>query len=161
MIKFYSLSSPRRGEESPVGDPVRVVRIVRYDEFGSPTLIESSRYSQYDVIQSYKDECDLNKILLRYANGDVYALNRAQGMYGDVVGYPDTIPAAYAAMSRLEVLYNGLEEGLRAHFESFDDFVRSCGDLVAHGLDVSASSSDAQVGRTTAQAQVSEVVDNG
>ena len=42
------------------------------------------------MIDSYRESCDLNVILTRYANGDASALCATQGSYFDAVGMPGT-----------------------------------------------------------------------
>lgn len=45
----------------------------------------------YEEIQAYRDACDVQKILQRYANGEIDVLNKVQGIYGDLVSMPKNI----------------------------------------------------------------------
>lgn len=57
-----------------------------------PTLRKVGETNQQALIQSYADECDVNRIVQRFEAGDVSVLSRVQGLYADVSGYPsDTI----------------------------------------------------------------------
>ncbi len=62
--------------------------VVRDD--GVVDLVESGVEDLYESIQSWKDSVDINVILARYANGDVDALSKVQGAYGDFTQFPTT-----------------------------------------------------------------------
>lgn len=59
------------------------------DESGE--LVEIGKHSLYDEIQSHKDECTLETLLARALNGDVNALNKKQGFYGDISNAPSSM----------------------------------------------------------------------
>lgn len=123
MSKFYSLSEPRPVEVNPAGDSVVQEYELEYSPQGVPHLVPTGTYDLYDVIQSFRDECDLGKIFQRYANGDVMALNKRQGVYADISEMPQDIFAAANLLDRVEAIYNGLSEDLRARVGSFEDFL--------------------------------------
>lgn len=123
MSKFYSFSDPRPVEVNPSGDSVVQEYELEFSPQGVPHLVPTGSYDLYDVIQSFRDECDLGKIFQRYANGDVMALNKRQGVYGDISDMPQDIFAASKLLERVEVIYNGLSEDLRARVGSFENFL--------------------------------------
>lgn len=122
-MKFYSVSTPREAEYCPVGDSVVQDYELEYSPQGVPHLVPTGTYDLYDVIQSFRDECDLGKIFQRYANGDVMALNKRQGVYADISEMPQDIFAAANLLERVEAIYNGLPEDLRSRVGSFSDFL--------------------------------------
>lgn len=125
MSKFYSFSEPRPVEVNPSGDSVVQEYELEYSPQGVPHLVPTGTYDLYDVIQSFRDECDLGKIFQRYANGDVMALNKRQGVYADISEMPQDIFAATNLLERVEAIYNGLSEDLRARVGSFEDFLQN------------------------------------
>lgn len=125
MSKFYSFSETRPVEVNPSGDSVVQDYELEYSPQGVPHLVPTGTYDLYDVIQSFRDECDLGKIFQRYANGDVMALNKRQGVYADISDMPEDIFAASKLLERVEDIYNGLSEDIRARVGSFQDFLQN------------------------------------
>lgn len=123
MSKFYSLSDPRPVEVNPCGDSLVQEYELEYSPQGVPHLVPTGTYDLYDVIQSFRDECDLGKIFQRYANGDVMALNKRQGVFADISDMPQDIFAAANLLERVEAIYNGFSADLRARVGSFEDFL--------------------------------------
>lgn len=123
MSKFYSFSEPRPVEVNPSGDSVVQEYELEYSPQGVPHLVPTGTYDLYEVIQSFRDECDLGKIFQRYANGDVMALNKRQGVFVDISEMPQDIFAAANLLERVEAIYNGLSADLRARVGSFEDFL--------------------------------------
>lgn len=79
------------------GDPAKVLYSVKFDEKGVMDLVETGRENLYESIQSHKESCDIHVILERFARGDVGALERVQGVYGDF----SNVPQSYADMLNL------------------------------------------------------------
>lgn len=73
---------------SPTGCGLRP-KFVKRIEDGKARLVKVGETDQQALINSYKDECDFNRIVERYQNGDISALARVQGLYTDISGYPD------------------------------------------------------------------------
>lgn len=125
MSKFYSFSEPRPVEFNPSGDSVVQEYELEYSPQGVPHLVPTGTYDLYDVIQSFREECDLGKIFQRYANGDVLALNKRQGVFADISEMPQDIFSAANLIDRVEAIYNGLSEDLRARVGTFEDFLQN------------------------------------
>lgn len=125
MTKFFSLSEPRPVEVNPSGDSVVQEYELEYSPQGVPHLVPTGTYDLYEVIQSFRDECDLGKIFQRYANGDVMALNKRQGVYADISDMPQDIFAAANLLDRVEDIYYGLDAVTRSRVGSFEDFLKN------------------------------------
>jgi hypothetical protein len=125
MSKFYSFSDPRPVEVNPSGDSVVQEYELEYSPQGVPHLVPTGTYDLYDVIQSFRDECDLGNIFQRYANGDVMALNKRQGVYADISEMPQDVFTAANLLDRVEAIYDGLSEDLRSRVGSFEDFLKN------------------------------------
>lgn len=93
------------------GQRERILYQPKFDENGVMDLVESGKEDLYDFIQSHAEAVDIHVILARFQNGDVDALSRVQGAYGDFTN----MPTSYAE------LLNRVNEG-----QSFFQF-SSCG----------------------------------
>lgn len=73
-----------------VSDPGRSVRdkFIKDSSTNPPTLRKVGETDQYGLIQSFADECDVNRILARFEAGDASVLQRVQGLYYDATGIP-------------------------------------------------------------------------
>lgn len=72
------------------GSRMKKEYIPQFDQFGNFDLVETGEVSLYDYIQSHKDSVDIHVIMSRFANGDVGALTKVQGAYGDFTNVPTT-----------------------------------------------------------------------
>ncbi len=75
---------------------------------GDVTLIPDGDDNLYEYIQSFKESCDINNIVARFARGDVDALNRVQGTYFDAVGMPTTYAELLNTVIAGRELYDSL-----------------------------------------------------
>lgn len=109
------------------GKAEKVVFTQILDERGEHVLIErpSEKYSLYYEIQKYADECDINSIIARYMNGDLNALNKVQGMYGDFVAVPSSYREYLDAALKAQMIFNSLPAEERAKFGSVEQFIMS------------------------------------
>lgn len=98
------------------GSRDKILYTSRYDEIGNLELVEVGVDSLYDFIQSHKDSVDINVLLSRFSRGDVDALSRKQGVFGDFTA----VPRNYADMLNLvidaENNFNSLPVDERAKF---------------------------------------------
>ncbi len=125
------------------GSRVKPVYSPVYDANGVLDLEQTGQENLYDYIQSHKDSVDIHKILQRFENGDVAALAKVQGMYGDFTDVPRTYAEALNAVISAETTFNGLPVEVRAKFNhSFSQFLAQAGSpqwLAAMGITADAS----------------------
>lgn len=113
---------------SEVGDPVKVIYSPEFDKNGVMTLKESGRENLYDFIQSHKDSVDIHKILQRFEEGDVNALSKIQGQFGDFSQFPKTYAEMLNQVIEGENAFNGLPLEVREKFGfSFQQWLASAG----------------------------------
>lgn len=74
-------------KSSPTGDGL--VPEFAFDEKGE--LVETGKHSLYMEIQSHRDECTVETLLARAMNGDLSALNKREGFYGDITSAPSSL----------------------------------------------------------------------
>lgn len=108
------------------GNPEKILYSPKFDSNGSMELIEAGKEDLYASIQSHKDSCDINLILKRYACGDVSALQKRQGMFGDFTDAPSSYAEALNSMIIAEQYFNSLPLETRAQFDhNFHRFLLS------------------------------------
>lgn len=116
------------------GSPIRKTFGSRINSSGARELYETGSVNIYDEIQSHKDSVDINVILSRYTNGDLSALNRVQGVYGDFTNMPKTyaemLNTVNAARYDFERLPLEIREKFDHNFEKYmvemDNFPEWC-----------------------------------
>ncbi len=136
QFNFHERVFARPGSRvKPVYSPV-------YDSNGVLDLEQTGQENLYDYIQSHKDSVDIHKILARFESGDVSALAKVQGMYGDFTDVPKTYAEALNAVISAETTFNGLPVETRAKFNhSFSQFLAQAGSsqwLAAMGIKAEA-----------------------
>ena len=90
-MKIYTPygEKPQREPQEP-GNRMQPHYRQKYDENGHPYLIKDGETDVYAIIQSHKDECDINALLARYAAGDMGVIHPG-AVYADISDIPDNI----------------------------------------------------------------------
>lgn len=101
---------------SEPGSPVKQLYQPKYRDDGTWYLIEAGVHDLYAEIQSHAGSVDIHEILRRFAQGDVGALERIQGAYGDFTQMPTTFAEALNTMLAAEQYFLGLPVETRAQF---------------------------------------------
>lgn len=115
-MKFKTQFDVHERVHSNLGSPVRILYSPKFDEKGVMELVESGKENLYEFIQSHAESCDIHVILERFARGDVSAIEKVQGVYGDF----SNMPKSYADMLNLvrdaESAFMGLTVEERAKY---------------------------------------------
>lgn len=115
----FKIQDPAKKHErvyAHIGTPDKVVYAGVYDEKGKFEVIEKGRLSLYNEIQSERDSVDIYAMLARFSNGDQQALNKVQGVYGDVTKMPRTYAEMLQTLYNAESTFAGLPVELKAKF---------------------------------------------
>lgn len=94
MIKFFDnkiVSCP--------GCPIKEVYKPIVNRDGTITLVVDGHVNTDEEIQSYAESVDIDVIISRYMNGDIEALNKHIGTYGDFTQMPKT----YAEVLQMQI----------------------------------------------------------
>lgn len=111
---------------SNVGDRIKQLYEARVDNNGTIDLVEAGRENLYDYIQSFKESCDINTIVKRFAAGDTDVLARRQATYGDFTQLPGTYAELLNTVIQGENYFNSLPLETRAKFNhSFREWMAS------------------------------------
>lgn len=101
---------------------------LKVDKDGKRTLGIVGETNVYAKIQSYKDSCDVNYILQRFAAGDQSALSKVQGIYGDFTTVPTSLAELSQRVVDAENLFYSLDLSVREQFNhSPSEFFASIG----------------------------------
>lgn len=128
MAKFYGpyIGMPEKHANDP-GNCIEPTYSERYDDKGVPYLEKTGEINTYERIQSYRDECDINSILTRYANGDQTVLQRP-GYYLDTTVLPQNIIDATNMINEQKAKFAALPIEVRNKFnQSFEQWAATAG----------------------------------
>lgn len=94
----------------------------------SDVLEKVCELNQQELIQSFKDECDVALLVKRYENGDASALARLQGVYMDTTSIPRDPTDAYNVVRKAHEIFDSFDESIKNRFNnSFETFVSTFG----------------------------------
>lgn len=121
----YGDKPPRRC--SCAGNRMEPHYVERYDETGHPYLVKDGETDTYAIIQSHKEECDINLMLQRYAAGDD-SMMRQDGRYIDTSNLPTTIHEYFNLMTAQRDKFNALPADIKQKFDnSFEVWASTSG----------------------------------
>lgn len=83
---------------------------------GSRSLVADGKVNIYAKIQSFAQDCDINYLLTRFANGDASALSKVQGFYGDFTSVPTSVQELQQRVVDAEKLFYQLPLDVREQF---------------------------------------------
>lgn len=113
MIKFFDnsiISNP--------GNPIKKVYKPQVNKDGSITLVHDGYVNTDEEIQSYAESVDIENVIARYLNGDISALNKHIGQYGDFTNMPKT----YAEVLQMQIdarnVFDGLPSEIKEKFNN-------------------------------------------
>lgn len=101
---------------STVGNPDKVLYTAKYQDDGTLKLVEKGKESLYDYIQSNRDSCDINLLVARFNNGDVDALSKVQGAYGDFTQFPQTYAELLNRVNQGRMMFDDLPLEIREKY---------------------------------------------
>lgn len=110
----------RRGS-APVGSRMRP-RYRKDCRENPPKLVKVGETDQYGFIQSFKDSCDIGRIVERAIAGDTTVLQRVQGIYTDCTDVPSTMTELMNLGIIGKNAWDNLSEEVKAKFENEEDF---------------------------------------
>ncbi len=103
-----------RGVSNP-GRPTRD-KFIKDSSTNPPTLRKVGETDQYGLIQSFADECDVNRIIARFEAGDTSVLQRVQGLYYDATGIPSEPTEAMNLGVLARDAWDNLSDEMKAKF---------------------------------------------
>lgn len=123
-LGFVTQYRPRIRFISNGGQRERILYLPKFDENGVMDLVESGKEDLYDFIQSHAESVDIHVILARFQNGDIDALSRVQGAYGDFTNMPTSYAELLNRVNEGQSFFNSLPVDIRAKFNhNFAEFM--------------------------------------
>ena len=117
-IKIFLPYGPKRPRRcSCAGNRMEPHYVERYTETGHPYLVKDGETDVYAIIQSHKEECDINLMLQRYAAGDTGVM-RNDAKYIDTSELPTTIHGFFNLMAAQREKFNALPIEIKQKFDN-------------------------------------------
>lgn len=109
---------------SPAGRRTRD-KFIKDRSTNPPTLRKVGEEDQYGIIQSFKDECDIQRIVARAQAGDASVLQRVQGLYFDSTVIPSDPTEVMQSGTVLNNAWENLTPEQRAEYVTKEAFVNA------------------------------------
>lgn len=116
-MEFYSRTNRPATIPYPKSDKIIPTYSLQINlETGKKELKETGKTNIYEMIQASKEETLIYNILKRFQEGDIEALNKTQGIYGDFTNMPRTLAEAQQLLIDTEKSFNNLPIEIRREF---------------------------------------------
>lgn len=115
---------------------------------GCFTIEESGVFDLQEQINANASSCDINVLVSRYNSGDLTALSRRQGLFGDFTSAPDSYRQALEIVNGFESAFSDMSDadkcGAKSAFEFLDKIKNSdsSGEAPSESLDDAPSESE-------------------
>lgn len=121
----YGEKPPRRAANP--GSRTEPHYVQRYDDTGHPYLVKDGETDVYAIIQSHKEECDINILLQKYTAGDMTVM-RKDGQYVDITDLPENMHEMVNYISAQRERFEALPTAIKQKFEnSFEVWATAAG----------------------------------
>lgn len=101
----------------PIGAKTEMRHRASIDKDGRRTLIRDKEVAIYDLIQSHREECEIENIIRRSVEGDYQALNAVNGVFADITNCPSSIAEAQQYIIDAKNEFDKLPKEIKAKFE--------------------------------------------
>lgn len=101
----------------PEGEMVEMRHRASIDKDGRRRLIRDRAVDVYTLIQSHKEECEIENIIRRAVEGDYNALNAVNGTFADITNCPSSIAEAQQYIINAKNDFEKLPKDIKAKFE--------------------------------------------
>ena len=115
--KFRTMYGEKLLTISPSGEKIEIRHRADIGKDGKRVLIRDRKVAIYDLIQSNREECEIENIIRRSVEGDYNALNAKPGVFADITGMPKSIAEAQQLVINLKESFDKLPKEIKAKFE--------------------------------------------
>ena len=102
---------------APIGAKTEMRHRASIDLNGRRELIRDKEVAIYDLIQSHREECEIENIIRRAVEGDYNALNAVNGVFEDITNCPTSIAQAQQYIIDAKNEFDKLPKEVKAKFE--------------------------------------------
>ena len=103
------------------GNPIKEIYKPLVQKDGSVVLVVEGHENTDEIIKSYEDSVDIDVIVARYMNGDLEALNKRIGQYGDFTQFPETYAEVLQMRIDAENVFRDLPVEIKQKFNNDPD----------------------------------------
>ena len=100
-----------------IGERIEMRHSPHMDSNGRRFLSKDKPVAIYDLIQSHKEECEIENIIRRAVEGDYNALNAKEGVFMDITNCPSTIAEAQQYIINAKEEFEKLPKEIKQKFE--------------------------------------------
>lgn len=91
---------------------------VKVEKDGSITLVENGYIDTQEMIESHRQGCELQTLIMRYEAGDLSALNQVNGFYADMQNAPKTLADSMQLVINAQNAFDVLPIDIKKEFGS-------------------------------------------
>lgn len=102
---------------APTGNKTEMRHRASINKEGVRELIRDKEVAIYDLIQSHREECEIENIIRRAVEGDYNALNAVNGVFEDITNCPASIAEAQQYIIDAKNEFEKLPKDIKAKFE--------------------------------------------
>lgn len=115
--KFRSAYSERVRKHAPAGSKIEIRHEYDVDKWGHKVLKKTRKVDVYSIIQSHKDETDIEKIIRRATEGDINALNVINATYQDITEAPKNLLEQQNMILKKKIEFEKLPKDIKKAFD--------------------------------------------
>lgn len=108
MSKFLTAVDPVKDIKTCSGTGIKQKFVAEMNEKGSYQLVEAGTEDIYSYIQSWKDSCDIDRIVARFEAGEVDVLSKMQGFSADISNLPDNMHEIFNLVNKGHAVFDSL-----------------------------------------------------
>ena len=129
IMPFRTPMDERKIVYTNPGKPEEEIIALKINEKGEEEFYIKGKTNLYEKIQMFKDECDIEQILLRCTEqNDLSLLNQRNPLYVDFSEFPDNMIDSYRKIKDAENIFKELPLEVRNEFNnSFSEFLAKFG----------------------------------
>lgn len=119
-VKFREQHTVKRNHTrfyAPTGRKTEMRHRASITKEGIRELIKDKEVAIYDLIQSHREECEIENIIRRAVEGDYDALNAVNGVFEDITNCPASIAEAQQYIIDAKAEFEKLPKDIKAKFE--------------------------------------------
>lgn len=139
------------------GSPIHIIYKPVVDAKGNIDLVESGKENTDEIINSFKDSCDISVILANAANGDLSGLQKVRGNFGDFTNMPKTYAEYLQLQIDSKIAFDSLPPEVKKEFNNdANQFLMDAGTenwLKKLGIGVEKNTESEQKGETITESE--------
>lgn len=113
----YSVRVEKKSYRAPAGNHIEMRHNPYMLSNGRRELRKDKAVAIHELIQSHKEECEIENIIRRYVEGDLQVLQQRYGQFMDITNCPSSIADAQQFIINAKEEFTHLPKEIKAKFE--------------------------------------------